>query len=210
MGRTTSVAGILLVGGLSSRMGRDKAMLPLMVDDERPGSTFVTSLATLLCERCREVVLVARDEEHAERYRHLDLPTCVRVVVDVEKDKGPLMGLYSGLRAINASHALVSAVDMPFVQLAVLDFLLAQPLDDAITLPFLAGAPQVLLAVYPRTLLPVIEMGLRAGRRGPRSLLEQARVRYVEEERLRAIDPKLRSFVNINTPDELRREGLEL
>lgn len=201
------MAGILLVGGRSSRMGRDKALLPLPASDNL---TFVGHLASLLCTRCSDVVLVARDEEHARQYRSSGLPEPTRIVTDIEADMGPLMGLYSGLRAIQATHALVVAVDMPFVQPAMLDFLLAQPLDDAIILPRVAQIPQVLLAVYPRPLLSLVEERLRAGRRDPRSLLEQARVRYVEEAQLRQIDSCLRSFVNVNTPEELRREGLNL
>ncbi|WP_201386326.1 molybdenum cofactor guanylyltransferase [Ktedonobacter sp. SOSP1-52] len=207
--RTT--AGILLVGGRSRRMGRDKALLPLHAG-ESPGhfaveaeqQTFVAHLTALLRTRCSEMILVARDEEQGRRYA---LPG-VRIVADVEADIGPLMGLYSGLQAIEATHALVAAVDMPFVQPAMLDYLLAQRLDEAIVVPRVEQIPQVLLAVYPRALLPLIEERLRAGRRDPRSLLEKARVHYLEEAQLRRVDPGLRSFVNVNTPEELQKAGL--
>jgi molybdopterin-guanine dinucleotide biosynthesis protein A len=63
--------------------------------------------------------------------------------------------------------------------------------------------PQVLLAVYPRAVLPSIEGRLREGRRDPRSLLEVAPVRYIDEAQLRQVDPELRSFINVNTPGEL-------
>lgn len=196
-------------------MGRDKALLPLHAG-ESPGQfpvevaavaeqqTFVAHLAALLRMRCSEVVLVARDEEQGKCY---GLPG-VRIIADIEADIGPLMGLYSGLQAIEATHALVVAVDMPFVQTTMLDYLLAQRLDEAIVVPRVEQIPQVLLAVYPRALLPLIEERLRAGRRDPRSLLEKARVHYLEEAQLRRIDPDLRSFVNVNTPEELQKAGL--
>ena len=113
------------------------------------------------------------------------------------------MGLASGLQAIQSSHALVTAVDMPFLQSALITFLLSQPLDDRLLVPLVNVTPQVLLAVYPRTVLPLIEERLLAGRRDPRSLLEVAPVRYLEETILRQVDPDLRSFININTPGEL-------
>jgi molybdopterin-guanine dinucleotide biosynthesis protein A len=191
-------AGILLAGGHSRRMGRDKALLPV------PGSeskTFVEHLSALLAAFCSEVVLVARDAEQAADYAHVG----VRILTDEISDVGPLMGLYSGLRAMTASHALVIAVDMPFVQPGIVRLLLAQPLDDALLVPVVDGFPQVLCAVYPRSLLPTIEERLRAGRRDPRSLLEVAGVRMVDEAQLRAVDPQLRSFVNVNTPDEFAR-----
>lgn len=176
-------------------MGRDKALLPL------PGvecQTFIEQLSAVLTASCSEVVLVARDAEQAADYAF----TGLRTVTDKLPDIGPLMGLYSGLKAITASHALVAAVDMPFVQPAIVKLLLAQPLDDALLVPLVNGFPQVLLAVYPRSILPLIGERLRAGRRDPRSLLEVAKVRTLDETMLRTADPQLRSFVNINTPDE--------
>jgi molybdenum cofactor guanylyltransferase len=195
-----TIAGILLAGGRSRRMGRDKALLPL------PGSerlTFVEHLNTMLTACCSEVVLVARDAEQAAEYAFAGIHT----ITDEAPDIGPLMGLYSGLQAITASHALVIAVDMPFVQPAVVRLLLSQPLDDALLVPVVNGFHQVLLAVYPRSILPAVAERLRAGRRDPRSLLEVARVRSIDEAQLRAVDPQLRSFVNINTPEELTNLG---
>jgi molybdopterin-guanine dinucleotide biosynthesis protein A len=180
-------------------MGRDKALLPL------PGTrlgTFVGYLTGLLTPLCSEVVLVARDEKQATEYtKH----TGIRIVTDKIPDIGPLMGLYSGLSAIQASHALVTAVDMPFVQPDMVAFLLSQVLDEALLVPVVDGVPQVLLAVYSRAILPLLEECLQAGRRDPRSLLEVTPVRYIEEVQLRTIDPQLRSFVNVNTPQDLKR-----
>jgi molybdenum cofactor guanylyltransferase len=193
-----TTAGILLAGGHSRRMGRDKALLPIPGAERK---TFVEHLSTMLTTFCSEVVLVARDAEQAALYACAG----VRILTDEIPDVGPLMGLYSGLHAITASHALVIAVDMPFVRPAIVRLLLAQPLDDALLVPVVDGFPQVLFAVYPRSLLPTIEERLRAGRRDPRSLLEAAKVRTIDEAQLRTVDPQLRSFVNINTPDEFAR-----
>ena len=182
-------------------MGQDKALLPLPGGEQGSSAkTFVEQLGVLLSSFCQEVVLVTREPAQSVGQRL----SAVRIVCDQVPDQGPLMGLYSGLCAIHSSHALVVAVDMPFVQKELLTFLLAQPLDESILMPIVGGSPQVMLAIYPRTILPIIEDRLRAGRRDPRSLLEVAAVSYVEEERLRWIDPQLRSFVNINTPEDLK------
>ena len=176
-------------------MGRDKAHLPL------PGNehiTFVEHLASLLTSQCNEVIVVTRDAAQSANYA---LPA-VHIVTDKIPDIGPLMGLYSGLCAMQSSHALVTAVDMPFAQADMVAFLLAQPLDEALLVPVVNEIPQVLLAIYPRSILPTIEERLRAGRRDPRSLLDVARVRDIEVASLRKIDPMLRSFVNGNRPEE--------
>lgn len=189
-------AGIVLAGGQSRRMGRDKALLPL------PGTeheTFVEHLTGTLKPLCNEVVLVVRDALQASYYSEL---VDARIVTDRTPGVGPLMGLYSGLSAVQAPRALVTAVDMPFVQRDILAFLLAQASDAVALVPLVDGVPQVLLAVYPRAVLPVLEALLYAGRRELRALLEVAPVRYIEEAQLRAIEPTLRSFVNVNTPGE--------
>jgi molybdopterin-guanine dinucleotide biosynthesis protein A len=109
------------------------------------------------------------------------------------------------LQAISSSHALVLAVDQPFVLPQLLAWLSAFPLDEQALIPRIQGIPQVLLARYPRAHLPLIAECLSAGRRDPRALLTRAPTRFLEEEQVRAVDPDLRSFVNINTPEDFQR-----
>lgn len=180
-------------------MGQNKALLPF------PGNqavTFVEHLASLLRECCVETLIVARDQAQASLYAFPG----VRVTFDNTPGLGPLMGLYSGLSAINTERALVVAVDLPFVQPALLSFLLSQSLiAGTLLVPVVHGVPQVLLAVYPRSVLPLITEQLQHGRRDPRCLLEVAPAQFIEEAQLLKVDPQLRSFVNINTPEELRK-----
>jgi molybdenum cofactor guanylyltransferase len=191
-------AGIILVGGRSQRMGTNKALLPL---PGRASETFLAHLVSTLAPLCAELLVVARDPA---QFAHVALPG-TRLVFDEKPGGGPLMGLYSGLNATQATTALVVAVDMPFVQPALLAFLLAHHQENTLLMPVVGGIPQVLLALYPRSILPHIETLLRQGKRAPRALLEVAPVQYIEEARLREVDPQLRSFVGINTPQDLRK-----
>jgi len=198
-----SVAGIILAGGFSRRMGSDKALLSV---PGRGQMTFVAHLTGLLTAFCSEVVLVTRDEDQAAKYiKHLATQEAgsVRVVSDKVPAAGPLMGLYSGLNAIHASHALVMAVDMPFVHKDMLAFLLSYPLNEALLVPVVDDISQVLLSVYPRAILPTLETCLLNGQRDLYSLLKIVPVQYIEETQLRKVDPLLRSFVNVNRPDDL-------
>jgi molybdenum cofactor guanylyltransferase len=197
-----SVAGIILAGGFSRRMGSDKALLSV---PGRGQVTFVAHLSSLLITLCSEVVLVTRDEDQAAKYiRHLATQeaSSVRVISDKVPAAGPLMGLYSGLQAIHVSHALVMAVDMPFVHKDMLAFLLSYPLDEALLVPVVDDIPQVLLSVYPRTILSTLETCLLNGQHDLRSLLKIVPVQYIEETQLRKVDPLLRSFVNVNMPGD--------
>lgn len=190
-------AGIILAGGRSQRMGTDKALLPL------PGNapeTFLARMASTLAPLCAEVLIVARDPA---QFADVAFPG-TRMVFDQKSGGGPLMGLYSGLSAMQSTTALVVAVDMPFIQPALLTFLLDCYRQDTLVVPVVDGVPQVLLALYPHSILPLIESLLQQGKRAPRALLELAPVHYIEEARLRRVDPQLRSFVGINTPQDLR------
>ena len=106
------VAGILLAGGRSQRMGRDKASLPWH------GSTLARRAAGLLA-RCSEppvIVVCAPDQELP------GLPSWIEVVRDPEPGLGPLAGLAVGLEAAaaRAPVAAVCAVDAPLAHPAVL------------------------------------------------------------------------------------------
>ncbi len=198
-GMVPGVAGIILAGGRSRRMGSNKALLPA------PGSTtrtFVEQLALRLAPRCVEVLLVARDIASGQEYASCAPPANWRLVYDQTPDQGPLMGLASGLRAITYTHALVVAVDLPCIRPTLLSWLAAFPLTDEVLVPCVSGIPQVLLARYPRAILPTIEACLREGRRDPRALLERVPIHFLDEEQVRVADPDLRSFLNVNTPED--------
>ncbi len=197
--RSTQTSGIILAGGSSSRMGKNKALLSL---PDNQAVTFIEHLVSLLEEYCSETLIVARDQAQAQDYNF----SGVRVTIDETPGIGPLMGLYSGLSVIQTTHALVVAVDLPFVQPALLSFLLSQPLPaDTLLVPMVHNIPQVLLAMYPRSILPIVKEQLLQGRHDLRCLLQVAPVQFVEEAQLLQIDPKLHSFINVNTPEELRR-----
>ncbi len=189
-------AGIILAGGRSQRMGTNKALLSL---PGQASETFLARLVSTLAPLCAELLIVARDPA---QFAHVVLPD-TRLVFDEKPGGGPLMGLYSGLNAMQATTALVVAVDMPFVQPALLAFLLDCYKQDTLIVPVVEGIPQVLLALYPRSILPQIETLLRQGKHAPRALLEIAPVHYIEEAQLRQVDPQLRSFVGINTLQDL-------
>ncbi|HLI09254.1 MAG TPA: molybdenum cofactor guanylyltransferase [Ktedonobacteraceae bacterium] len=210
-------ACILLAGGHSRRMGRDKGLLTLPAAgedrDNRERKSFAGQLIATLAPLCRETLLVVRDSVQAAEYAATTVghegQQYMQLVMDRVPNVGPLMGLYSGLSAMQTALALVVAIDMPYVQPELAAFLLSQSMnntgisDENLLVPVVGGTPQVLLAVYPRSTLSIIEMRLQEGRHDPRSLLSVAPVRYIEEAQLRQIDPDLRSFINVNRPEDL-------
>lgn len=181
----------ILAGGKSSRMGRNKALLDV------GGSSMVRLTAALLRPLVGDLFLVADD---AAPYAALGLP----VRPDVHHGCGSLGGIHAAIAG--AAHPLVLCVacDMPHLSAAVPELLLAsaEPDDDAL-IPRVGGRPEPLLAVYGRGALPAIERAILARRLRIIDALRDARVRFLDEDRLRPADPSLRSFFNVNTPDEL-------
>jgi len=180
-------------------MGADKALLPYPGGDA-PRS-FLAQLIHTLDSCCSEVVIVVRDQEQASRYAHAG----AEIVLDTLPGGGPLVGLASGLQAISTEHALLVAVDMPFVTSQLLAFMILHYQEGIMLVPLVNGHPQVTLAIYPHSILPIIEDLIGQGRRDLRSLLEVAPVSYIDGEELRVVDPQLRSFEKVNTPEELRK-----
>lgn len=189
------LSGIVLAGGKSRRMGRDKATLPF------GGTTLVAWVIRRLGPVCAEVVVVARDAT--------DCPGCgARVVGDRWQGWGPLGGLVTGLQTITAAYAAVIACDLPFVEPMLLLGLagLARAGWDAVV-PSVSEGPQPLCAVYRRNVGQPAETLLRTGGRSLHDLLAAPilRVCHVPEWTLRGWDPALQSFENINTPEEYER-----
>ncbi|GEE02375.1 putative molybdenum cofactor guanylyltransferase [Gordonia spumicola] len=124
-----TVAGIVLAGGRSRRMGQDKAAL------EFEGVTMLTRIAEAIGERCTPVLVAA--PESSQAYRELSKESDLQWVTDEQDGSGPLGGLVAGLRAAAAAGAevaFVCATDMPLVHADIVDELLAglTPSTDAV------------------------------------------------------------------------------
>jgi molybdopterin-guanine dinucleotide biosynthesis protein A len=189
------VTPVVLAGGQGTRLGGvNKALLD--VGGRRVIERVLDALLPLAPPDTAAVV-VANDDALARVPR-------VRIVRDVEPRAGALVGLYSGLRAVATPLAVAVACDMPFLCTTLFRHLvsLAEGYDAVVPL---LDEPEPLHAVYRTTCLPAVEAAVASGRKRVISFFDAVRVRYVAEDELRRFDPELRSFSNINTPDDLER-----
>ena len=184
----------MLAGGASQRMGRDKPFLEL------DGRSLIAIVIERMARVCAEVLVVAGDPRP---YAGLGVP----VVEDRFRGVGVLGGLHAGLEA--AAHELTLAVgcDMPFLNPDLLRAFAgwAKGFDVAVLRHGDHGdGEQVepLHGAYRRTCLPAMEAAIRAGERRVISFFPQVRVRYVTPAEVAPFDPDLRSFRNVNTPQE--------
>ena len=170
-------------------MGRPKAWLDAW------GEPLLTRTVRMVSKVCTEVVVVAAHEQK--------LPVVPsRIVRDTVKGEGPLRGLEAGLDAVHSRAAFICAVDVPFLQREIIQFL-AESLGQAqAAVPRWEGREHPLQAVYGRETLPLIRELLSQGKRRPADLLARISVRYIEEEEIRSVDPGGLSFVNANTQED--------
>lgn len=177
---------LILAGGSSRRMGRDKASLPA------GDITLVEHLARRLSRVVTEtVVATGRARPIGE----------LRTVEDRWPGLGPLAGINAGVHAARNPLVWVVACDLPDVEPELGRLLVAESSGVDAVVPMVDGEPQGVCAIYRTAALPpVIERLVQAGRRSVKSLLDEIRVRYVDERQLRVVDPELRSFRNLNTP----------
>ncbi|MCY1018357.1 molybdenum cofactor guanylyltransferase [Pyxidicoccus sp. MSG2] len=134
----------------------------------------------------------------------------LRTVADVVPGKGAPGGVHAALVAARTPWVVAVACDMPFVSTEALRMLLGARDEAVDAVCFeVAGRLEPLLAAYRTTLAAGWGESLREDP-SLRQLLAHARARLLPEETLRTVDPRLRSLVNVNTPEDLARHGVTL
>ena len=200
MGGGVELGSIILAGGQSRRMGQNKALLRL-----EPGGPTLIERVLAAVAPFGPIVLVTNTPE---TYAFLGLP----MVPDAAGGQGPLAGLAAGLAATPAAYNFVLACDMPRLQPALLAAMAGRPRDYDVLVPRWTapdGTEQLetLHAIYSRACGPALAACLAAGQRRMISFYPAVRVRYLDEPELRAVDPQLQSFRNLNTPAEVTELG---
>jgi len=186
------LSGLLLAGGGSVRMGRDKTASDFLFD----GEPLVARVARRLAEACDDVLVASGD---GTRMAWLGVPQ----VADAVTGSGPLGGLVAGIGRV--SHHLVAAVagDMPFASPAILRLLASRAEGFDAVLPVSDRGLEPLHAVYARSAGPGLARALREGRLAVRDAVGGLRVRLVEPSEWREADPSGRFAWNVNAPGDL-------
>lgn len=187
------VAGIVLVGGQSTRMGVPKATLPFGPE------LMIHRVLRLLGRATDPLVVVAAPNQGLP-----SLPGNVQVVHDHREGRGPLEGIRSGLEALqgHCDAAYVTACDVPTLRTEFVH-LLAQRLEGhRIAVPVDGPHYHPLAAVYRTDLLADVRTLLAADRLRPAYLFDAVDTCRVPVDELRSVDPELSSLDNLNRPEE--------
>ncbi|MCB9136386.1 MAG: molybdenum cofactor guanylyltransferase [Anaerolineales bacterium] len=188
---------VLQAGGKSSRMGRDKALVPFR------GMTMVEYILQHTEGLAQDTIIITNTPE---QYRFLGVP----LFPDVIPDWGALGGLYSAIYHASQETCLVLACDMPFVNQSFLRHLLSLlPGYDAV-IPHLdptgnkmPAFAEPFRAAYRKSCLGSIKEAIGEGHRRVISFFPQMNIRFIDRQEIEVFDPGLKTFFNVNTPEDL-------
>lgn len=182
-----NAAAIILAGGKSSRMGRDKSLLPA---NNLP---LIEKIASQLDGHFQEIIIGSND---IEKYRFLHLP----VIPDLEEGKGPLMGIYSTLLSSKHEINFVIACDIPDLNMKYVKELIRQAKDYQIVVPIWSdGNFEPLFAVYKKSVLDSVKKILDRGQRQIRLLFELVAVKYLP------LPDEGKWYRNLNTMEDYKK-----
>lgn len=192
------LSGIVLSGGASSRMGREKGLTELV------GKPLVGIVTDVLLEVADEVIIsVARGMTRS----YLRFVTAnVRLAEDQHEGLGPMEGLVRSLAMCKGEYAVVAPCDTPFLRAAVCRTVAEAALGHEGAVPIVRGYAEPLHGAYLRgRAIEVFERHLREGRLKLQDACAELDLVAVPEERIRMADPVLDSFWNLNSAEELGR-----
>lgn len=188
------VTGAILMGGDSTRLGRDKAALPW------GEGTLLEHVHHILAPLCAEVVLVTRPDR-VDQVRAV-APSGSRVIPDVLSGRGPLVGIHAALSQAACERVLVVGCDMPWLSARLLAGLLKEG-EGEVVIPRTESGWEPLHAVYARSCLPAVEASLGDGSAPVASFFTEVRVQVWTPARWECYDPTGRSFASINSPADI-------
>jgi len=180
----------VLTGGKSQRLGADKVLLRLH------GEWLLESILNSLATLSNDLFIVGNPRPEFATL-------AVRNVPDDPPGRGPLGGIYTGLRAMRHERGLFVACDMPMLNLPLLRYMILLSTDYDAVIPAIGDLIEPLHAIYSRACIHPIAELLQRGEMRVASVLPSVRVRRVTESEIDVFDPQHLSFFNINTAADL-------
>lgn len=190
------ISCIVLAGGKGLRLGRDKVL------ESIGNKSLLERVVSRISSFKSDIIIVIASWQS---FPQLAGYSGLRVVTDIYPGKGALGGIYTGLGVSNSFYNLILACDMPFLNEALLRYMVQLSPGFDMVVPRLGNMVEPLHAVYSKSCLPPLEGLLKQSNLKVRDILPLVRVRYVEAEEIDRFDPRHLSLFNINTEADLER-----
>ncbi|UCG84139.1 MAG: molybdenum cofactor guanylyltransferase [Dehalococcoidia bacterium] len=191
-----NTTSIVLAGGRSSRLGKAKH------NETIAGKSLIERTIDKLSPLSAEILIVISERQSKSAFSSY---SPAKTVVDLYPEKGPLAGIYTGLVHSSNDRNLAVACDMPFLNTALLHYMIDISADFDVVIPRIGDYREPLHAVYSQSCLRPLEDLLNKDSLKISDLLDLVRVRYMEKDEIERFDPRHLSFFNINTSADLEK-----
>jgi molybdopterin-guanine dinucleotide biosynthesis protein A len=186
------ITGIILAGGKNSRMGVNKAFLPV------DGIRLIEKTLNIYRQIFNEIIIVTNDP-----LAYIEFADAA-IVTDIYKDKGPAGAIFTGLFYAKNSYTFVSACDMPYLNKDFILYMIDQKGRYDIIVPELPEGFQPLHALYSCRCLLYIKRMIEADNLKISDLYKEVRTLSITEEKIKPFNKDGRLFLNLNTPEDLK------
>ncbi|MFZ5645185.1 MAG: molybdenum cofactor guanylyltransferase [Bacillota bacterium] len=185
------ISGIILAGGKSRRMGKNKAIL------EIGGVAMIERVAGVLSQVCSEII-IAGENSDVEQLGYLTVP-------DIFPGCGPLCGLHAGLLAAQNRYCFAAACDIPFLDAGLMKKIIGEIEEGYGAIMLRAGQFfEPLFSVYSKDYARAAEECIKKGRfkvTAPLDLIRWKEVTVTPQD----LAELQKTLMNINTPEEYQR-----
>ncbi len=185
------MTAVIIAGGQSRRMKRDKAFLDI------GGKMLIERVLDVLIPLFPHIII---NSNTPEAFRAWNYP----VIPDVMPGKGALGGIYTGLLCGQTEYVFCVACDMPSLQPDLIRFMQSNLHGEDVLVPKTPDGLHPLHAIYSTRCCRTIRELLDNDQLKISALFPLVRTRCLDEHELRRFDPSLESFLNVNTLEELR------
>ena len=189
MGNSQKITAAILAGGKSQRMGTNKAFLPLN------GEPIISSTITILRKITSDLLIVTN---HPDLYAEFQ----VTVVRDLQRGLGPMGAILTALSLTEHSHVLVTACDLPFLNLEILQKMTTVMNGSDVVVPRSNYGLEPLCAIYNQSCLPTIKHAISQGKLSLFQLFKQLKVHQILPKVWQPLDPTGHAFLNLNTSED--------
>ena len=194
-------SAVILAGGFSRRFGSDKGLVLLM------NKPLVRHVIDKISPIVDEVLVVVSSEDQKKNFEAIVEDT-TKLVIDNEDSQSPLVGALTGFENAKGQYSLHLPCDVPLVSDQIAQFLLDLRDDRRAVIPrWPSGYIEPLQAVYhTQSALTAATTALKQGLMNMRSMIDNLKkVRYISTTVLEQLEPELSTFLNVNTPKDLKR-----
>lgn len=193
------IAALILAGGLSSRMGKDKAILEI---DEKPLIGWAVGTIAKITDH---IYVSVHDNQTAHHFQSLLRHEVTYIIDRYDGPRSVMLALLSSFSVIKERHVIVFPVDSPFLSTHLISAMTPKaPYFDLVIPMWPNGKIEVIHGIYDKeTIFPIVETLWSEGTLDLQSLVRHTRTTlFLGTEQLAEADPMLLSLMDADTPEE--------